>query len=95
MFFIPQQKGPCLLSGVYVNYERGNHPPHLVETRVKDCKRYLSLRARGFQPWRLEVSDGEPVYTKLSVSSGVNLLRSNSSTACSAGDKHASTLNLG
>ena len=48
-FFIPQQKGPCLLSGVYVNDEGGNHPPH-VETRVKDRKRYLTLWARGFQP---------------------------------------------
>ena len=42
----------------------------------------------GFQPWRLEVSDGKPVYTKLSVSSGVNLLRSNScSSAYNACDK--------
>ena len=43
----------------------------------------------------LEVSDGKPVYSKLSISSGVNLLRSNSSTAYNAGDKHVSTLNLG
>ena len=41
-FFIPQQKGPCLLSGVYVNDKRGNHPPH-VETRVKDRKRVTLL----------------------------------------------------
>ena len=47
--FAAKQKGPCLLSGVNVNDERGNHPPH-VETRVKDCKRYLTLWARGFQP---------------------------------------------
>ena len=86
LFFIPQQKGPCLLSGVYVNYKRGNHSPHHVETRVKDRKRYLTL---------LEVSDGKPVYTKLSVNSGVNLLKSNSSTANNACDKHVSTLNLG
>ena len=94
MCFIPQQKGSCLLSGVYVNDERGNHPPH-VETRVKDRKRYLTLWAPGFQPLRLEVSDGKLVYSQLSVSSGVNLLRSNSSTAYNAGDKHVSTLNLG
>ena len=49
VFFIPQQKGPCLLSGVFVNEERGNHPPH-VETRVKDRKRYLTFWVRGFQP---------------------------------------------
>ena len=49
LFFIPQQKGPCLLSGVYVNDERENHPPH-VETRVKDCKRYLNFWVRDIQP---------------------------------------------
>ena len=43
--FAAKQKGPCLLSGVNVNDERGNHPPH-VETRVKYRKRYLTLRAR-------------------------------------------------
>ena len=87
-----------MLSGVYVNYERENHPPHPpyhAETRVKDRKGYLTLWARGFQSSRLEVSDGKPVYTKLSTSSGVSLLRSNSSTAYNACDKHVSTLNLG
>ena len=39
----------CLLSGVNVNDERGNHPPD-VETHVEDRKRYLTLWARGFQP---------------------------------------------
>ena len=34
-----------LISGVNVNDERGNHPPH-IETRVKYRKRYLTLRAR-------------------------------------------------
>ena len=43
--FAAKQKGPCLLSGVNVNDERGNYPPH-VETRVKYSKRYLTLRAR-------------------------------------------------
>ena len=42
--FAAKQKGPCLLSGVNVYDERGNHPPH-VETRVKYRKRYLTLRA--------------------------------------------------
>ena len=43
--FAAKQKGPCLLSGVNVNDERGNHPTH-VETRVKYRKRYLTLQAR-------------------------------------------------
>ena len=79
-----------MLSGVYVNYERGDHPPHYVETRVKNRKRYLTVG--GFQPWRLEVSDGKPVYSKLSIISGVKFLRRNSSTAYNAGDKHVSTV---
>ena len=82
-----------MLSGVYVNDERGNHPPY-VEIRVKDRKRYPTLWARGFQPLLLEVSDGKLVYSKLSISSGVDLLRNNSSTAYNAGDKNVSTLNL-
>ena len=92
---MPQQKGPCLLSGVYVNYERGNHSPHHVETRFKTANVTLLCGLVVFRRKRLEVSDGKPVYTKLSVSSGVNLLRSNSSTANNACDKHVSTLNLG
>ena len=51
--FIPQQRGPCLLSGVYVNDKTGNHPPH-VETRVKDRERYVTLWARGFQKFPTE-----------------------------------------
>ena len=47
--FYTATESPCLLSGVYVNEERGNHPPH-VETRVKDRKRSLTLWVRGFQP---------------------------------------------
>ena len=43
----------------------------------------------------LEVSDGTPVYTKLSISSGVNLLGSYCSTTYNAVDKHVFTLNLG
>ena len=43
---------------------------------------------------RLEVCEGKPVNTKLSISSGVNLLLSCSSTTYNGDDKHVSTLNL-
>ena len=58
--------------------------------------RLLTLWIRGVQPQRLDVSDGKPVYSKLSISSGVNVLRSITvGTAYNASDKHVSTLNLG
>ena len=43
---------------------------------------------------QLEVSNGKRVNTKLSISSGVNLLWSYCSTTYNADHKHASTLNL-
>ena len=59
MFFIPQQKGPRLLSGVYVNYERGD--------RVKDRKAtvYLGNFAQGehyvsLMPWVCDTQNKGP-----------------------------------
>ena len=47
-----------------------------------------------FSRARLEVCEGKPVNSKLSISSGVKLFLSYCSTTYNGDDKHMSTLNL-
>ena len=95
MIILHFQKSSCLISGVNVlNDERETTilPKSKLELKTINVTLFCGLVVFGRA--RLEVSNGKPVNTKLSISSGVNLLQSCCSTTYNADHKHVSTLNL-